>query len=74
MIDDICSYGGTFYYSAKALKEAFPNSYVNSWATHTENDFPTLQKAFDEELILHHFTTNSLYSHTHDKIKTFSIC
>ena len=74
MIDDICSYGGTFYYSAKALKEAFPNSYVNSWATHTENDFPTLQKAFDEGLILHHFTTNSLYSRTHDKIKTFSIC
>ena len=74
MIDDICSHGGTFYYSAKALKEAFPNSYINSWATHTENDFPTLQKAFDEGLILHHFTTNSLYSHTHDKIKVFFIC
>ena len=74
MVDDICSYGGTFYYSAKALKEAFPTSKVYSWTTHTENKFPTLQKAFDEGLILHHFTTNSLYSHTHDKIKTFSIC
>lgn len=74
MIDDICSHGGTFYYSAKALKEAFPNSYVNSWASHTENHFPTLQKAFDEGLILNHFTTNSLYCHTHDKIKMFFIC
>ena len=69
MIDDICSYGGTFYYSAKALKEAFPNSYVNSWATHTENDFPTLQKAFDEGLIESHFTTDSLYRSQNDKIK-----
>ena len=74
MIDDICSYGGTFYYSAKALKEAFPNCYVNSWATHTENEFPTLQKAFDEKLILNHFTTNSIYCHTHDNIKTFFVC
>lgn len=72
MIDDICSHGGTFYYSAKALKEAFPTCYINSWATHTEHEFPTLQKAFDEGLILNHFTTNSFYCHTHDKIKTFN--
>lgn len=74
MIDDICSHGGTFYYSAKTLKEAFPNCYINSWATHTENDFPTLQKAFDEGLIVNHFTTNSLYSHTHNNIKVFYVC
>ena len=74
MIDDICSYGGTFYYSAKTLKDAFPHSKIYSWATHTENDFPTLQKAFDQGLITEHYTTNSFYCHTHDKIKTFFIC
>lgn len=74
MIDDICSYGGTFYYSAQALKDAFPNSKIYSWATHTENDFPTLQKAFDQGLITEHYTTNSFYCHTHNKIKTFLIC
>ena len=69
MVDDICSYGGTFYYSAKALKEAFPTSKVYSWTTHTENKFPTLQKAFDEGLIESHFTTDSLYRSQNDKIK-----
>ena len=69
MVDDICSYGGTFYYSAKTLKEAFPTSKVYSWSTHTENKFPTLQKAFDEGLIESHFTTDSLYRSQNDKIK-----
>jgi ribose-phosphate pyrophosphokinase len=69
MVDDICSYGGTFYYSAKALKEAFPTSKIYSWTTHTENKFPTLQKAFDEGLIESHFTTDSLYRSQNDKIK-----
>lgn len=68
MVDDICSYGGTFYYSAKALKEAFPISKIYSWTTHTENYFPTLQKAFDEGLIEKHFTTNSLYKGDNHKI------
>lgn len=74
MIDDICSYGGTFYHSSKKLKEQFPNCFVNSWATHTENDFPTLEKAFNENLVVRHFTTNSTYCYTHDKVKTFFIC
>ena len=69
MVDDICSYGGTFYYSAKTLKEMFPTSKIYSWTTHTENKFPTLQKAFDEGLIELHFTTDSLYRSQNDKIK-----
>lgn len=68
MIDDICSYGGTFYYSAKALKDAFPNSTIFSFATHTENEFPTLQKAFDERLIEKHFTSSSIYKSLNNKI------
>lgn len=73
MIDDICSHGGTFYYSAKKLKEQFPNCFVNSWATHTENNFPTLEKAFNEGLIEKHFTTNSIYNSTYDKIEIFYV-
>lgn len=73
MIDDICSHGGTFYHSAKKLKEQFPKCFVNSWATHTENNFPTLEKAFNEGLIEKHFTTNSIYNVTHDKIEIFYV-
>lgn len=71
MIDDICSYGGTFYHSAKALKDAFPNSTIYSYSTHTENYFPTLDKAFDDALIKKHFTTNSIYNQKHPNINTF---
>lgn len=71
IIDDICSHGGTFYYSAKELKKAFPDTNIYSYATHTENYFPTLQKAFDEKLIEKHFTTNSLYKGENNKIYVF---
>ena len=69
MIDDICSYGGSLYYSAKALKEKFPKATVLSYTSHTENEFPTLQKAFDEGLIDRHYTTNSIYNQTNPKIR-----
>lgn len=72
MIDDICSHGGTFYHSAKELKKVFPNTDVYSYSTHTENYFPTLQKAFDEGLIKKHFTTNSLYRDDNHKIHVLS--
>lgn len=71
MIDDICSYGGTFYYSAKALKEEFPTTKVFSYATHTENIFPRLDQAMEEGLIEEHFTTDSFLGstkETHPKI------
>ena len=35
IIDDICSYGGTFYYSAKALKEAGAKD-IDLYVTHLE--------------------------------------
>ena len=71
MIDDICSYGGTFYYSSKALKEKYPNVKIYSYATHTENVFPRLVLAMDEGLIEEHFTTDSYLGstkYTHPKI------
>ena len=69
MIDDICSHGGSLYYSAKALKEKFPKATILSYTSHTENEFPTLQKAFDEGLIDRHYTTNSIYNQTNPKIR-----
>lgn len=71
MIDDICSYGGTFYYSSKALKEKYPSVKIYSYATHTENIFPRLDLAMDEGLIEEHFTTDSYLGstkNTHPKI------
>lgn len=69
IIDDICSHGGSLYYSAKELKTLFPEAKIYSYTSHTENEFPTLQKAFDEGLIESHFTTDSLYRSQNDKIK-----
>ena len=36
MVDDICAYGGTFYYSALRLKELGANE-INCYVTHLEN-------------------------------------
>lgn len=70
MIDDICSHGGTFYYSAKELRRSYPDAQIVSYSTHTENNYPTLQKAFDEGLIEEHFTSDSLYRGDNPKITT----
>lgn len=58
IIDDICSRGGTFYYSAKALKEAGAAN-VSLYITHCENTI--LQgEIFTSGLIDKVYTTNSL--------------
>ncbi len=58
IIDDICSRGGTFFYSAKALKEAGAKS-VSLYITHCEN---TILKGeiFTSGLIDNVYTTDSL--------------
>ena len=65
--DDICSKGGTFYYSAKRLKElGAANIYL--MATHCENNIHSGEFGEDKVnllntgLIKHVFTTNSTYS------------
>lgn len=58
IIDDICSAGGTFYYSAKALKEAGAKS-VSLYITHCENTI-LKGKIFTSGLIDKIYTTNSL--------------
>lgn len=66
IVDDICSRGGTFYYSAKALKEAGAND-IYLYITHCEN---TIFKGelLDSDLVKHIFTTRSIFTLHHEKI------
>ena len=43
MVDDLCSYGGTFYYSALKLKELGANE-ISCYVTHLENSVMDPQK------------------------------
>jgi ribose-phosphate pyrophosphokinase len=66
IVDDICSRGGTFAYTAKVLKEAGANE-IDLYVTHCENaiqDGPLLT----DDLISHIFTTNSILRVENEKI------
>ena len=66
IVDDICSKGGTFYYSAKALKTAGAND-IYLYVTHCEN---TIFKGelINSDLIKHIYTTRSVFTLAHEKI------
>lgn len=66
IIDDICSRGGTFTFTAKALKEAGAKD-IYLWVTHCEN---TIEKGtvLTDGLISRVFTTDSIYRGSHEKI------
>ena len=71
MIDDICSRGGTFYHSAKALKQLGANE-IRLYISHCEN------AVFEGELLKTDFvkkiyTTNSIYRGEHDKIEVIPL-
>lgn len=67
IIDDICSKGGTFYHSAKALKEAgAANIYL--YVTHCENTIHEGELLKKDSLIKEIFTTDSILTKTHEKI------
>lgn len=67
IIDDICSKGGTFYHSAKRLKEAgAANIYL--YVTHCENTIYEGELLKEDSLIKHIFTTNSLLTAPNEKI------
>ena len=67
IIDDICSKGGTFYHSAKALKEAgAANIYL--YVTHCESTIYEGELLKEDSLIKHIFTTNSLLTAPNEKI------
>ena len=75
IIDDICSKGGTFYYSAKALKEAgAANIYL--YVTHLEEsvlkgdlwtDIHNASWMHAEPLINCIYTANPLFNYEHDE-------
>lgn len=71
IVDDICSRGGTFYHSAKALKEAGANK-IYLYVTHCEN---TILKGelLTSGLIERVYTTNSIFTEKHEKIEVFEL-
>lgn len=69
MIDDIIAYGGSLYYSAKALKEQGAAS-VYAYATHVENSILDPEKGIllNSHLVDKIYTTDSLFRGEHEKI------
>lgn len=71
IVDDICSRGGTFYHSAKKLKEAGFGP-ICLYVTHCE---PTILKGdlLEGDLIERVYTTDSIFfNHSHPKIEVMS--
>ena len=71
IIDDICSRGGTFFHSAKALKEAGADK-IYLYITHCEN---TILEGdlLTSGLIERVYTTNSIFTKEHEKIEVFEL-
>ena len=71
IIDDICSRGGTFYHSAKKLKELGAKE-IYLYVTHCENTIlegDLLTSGLIEKV----YTTNSIFTNEHEKIEVFEI-
>lgn len=71
MVDDICSYGGTMFYSAKKLKEMGAGD-IDMYVSHCENSIldKEMGHLFDDpNLIRKVYTTNSIFTGHHDKIE-----
>ena len=71
IIDDICSRGGTFYYSAKALKEAGANK-IYLYVTHCENTILE-GEVLTSGLIEKVYTTNSIFTKEHEKVEVYEL-
>ena len=69
MIDDICAYGGTFYYSACALKDKGAND-ISCYVTHLENSVmdPQKGKLIQGDLIKTIYATNSIFRGTNGNV------
>lgn len=60
IVDDICSRGGTFYHSARALKAAGAKS-VSLYVTHCEETITLGEMAASDGLVDHVYTTRSIF-------------
>lgn len=69
LVDDICCRGGTFFHSAKALKEAGA-SRIFLYCTHCENAIFE-GELLSSDMIEGIYTTNSIFADTHQKITVF---
>ena len=78
MIDDIISYGGTFYYSALELKKYNP-LLIYAYATHVEptsiwdNEKGKFGKLLLDRTIERLYTTNSIYDNSGEHVTTFKV-
>lgn len=75
IIDDICSRGGTFLYSAKALKAAGAKD-IYLYITHAENTMVEGEMYNDPDLIKTIYTTDTIFDISKDllnKVKIVSI-
>ncbi len=71
IIDDICSFGGTFYRSAKKLKELGANK-IYLYITHCEDSI-LKGELFKSDLIEKVYTTNSILNECHEKIEVIEL-
>lgn len=71
IVDDICSRGGTFYHSAKKLKELGAKA-VYLYITHCENTILE-GELLTSGLIEKVYTTNSIFTKEHKKIEVFEL-
>lgn len=72
IVDDICSYGGTFYHSARAIKKLAPDAHIRLYITHCESSI-LKGNIFSSGLIEHVYTTNSLFHETHPDMTVFNL-
>ena len=70
IVDDICSKGGTFYHSAKALKELGAKE-VYLYISHCENSIFE-GELLKSDLVDKVFTTNSIFAGEHEKVEVFN--
>lgn len=71
IVDDICSRGGTFYHSAKKLKE-FGAKEIYLYVTHCENTILE-GELLTSGLIERVYTTDSIFTKEHEKIEVFEL-
>lgn len=67
IVDDICSRGGTFYHSAKALKEAGAKE-IYLYISHCENSILE-GELLKMDLVKRIYTTDSIFTKEHEKVE-----
>lgn len=72
IVDDICSKGGTFYHSAKKLKELGAGK-IYLYVSHCENTIFE-GEVLTSGLIETVYTTESIFTKEHEKVEVFELC